>query len=175
MLGTIHQKCVEQGFFPLNHRREKMSRDRRLDILLELVDLCYEIITDMKQQLSYYRVSVYKEEAADPLNKKIDQIRLVTGFFSDENVKEPIRDFDAIEKAAKLNFIPGECSYSVRVTRLIVDLEKQLSIFNRKIVSRDRTANLCNDFGSNLRRHRNELIHLCRYSGRHWSFMHEIE
>ncbi len=146
-----------------------MIRDRRLDILVELVELCQEIIGDIKQQLTYYKASVYKNEAADAIKKKVDQLRLIAGFFADDIIREPFRDFDAIERAAQIKIIPGECSFSVRVTRLIAELERYLANFNQKIASRDKAADLAVDFGQNIRKHRNELLGLCRFGSRHRS------
>ena len=51
-----------------------MSRLRHLDILVELIELCHERMSEVRQQLIYYRASVYKQETSTQIAGKVEQL-----------------------------------------------------------------------------------------------------
>ena len=50
-----------------------MSRYDRRDIMMELIELSRDLKTEIMQQLNYYRASVYKNETAAVVERKIEQ------------------------------------------------------------------------------------------------------
>jgi hypothetical protein len=152
-----------------------MSRLRHVDILVEMSDLCHELMTEISQQLAYYRASVYKDEAAGVIQKKVEQLRLVTSLFGDEMLMEPVRDYEAMAKTGAMNYIPGECSLSKRVGALTTSLEAQLSRLSQELSSRGTALQLNDkDFARGLQKHRQQLLALCRYGSRQWAFFQAL-
>ncbi len=148
-----------------------MPRLRHADILIELSELCHEIMNDIRQQLVYYRASVYKDETSRMIKQKIDQLRLVVGLFCDDILKEPFRDHDAMAEAGVMNYIPGECSFSTRVTCLLAALQEPLSEFSRPSVTRfDENQK----FTLNVQKYRTELLSICRHGSRQWTFFRSM-
>lgn len=152
-----------------------MSRLRHVDILVEMRELCHDLMTEIRQQLAYYRASVYKDEAAGVINKKVDQLKLVASLFGDELLLEPVRDYEAMAKAGAMNYVPGECSLSKRVGSLLSGLESQLSRINQELSSRGTALQLNDkDFARALQKHRQQLLALCRYGSRQWAFFQAL-
>jgi hypothetical protein len=148
-----------------------MSRLRHTDILVEMKDLALDMLTDIRQQLSYYRVSVYKDETSSKIEKKIEQLRLVAKLFGNEDIMEPLHDYDAMADAGVLNYVPGECSFSQRVSCLLTNLTKQLDIIN----PRSSVVNLpTRDIARSVQKHRRQLLALCRHGSRQWSFFQSL-
>ncbi len=148
-----------------------MSRLRHADILVELKELALDMIADIRQQLSYYRVSVYKDETSDKILNKIEQLRIVANLFGNDDMVEPMRDYDAMADAGVMNYIPGECSFSQRVSCLTTSLTKQLDVIN----PRSSVENLPNrEIARTIQKHRRQLLAFCRHGSRQWSFFQSL-
>jgi len=151
-----------------------MSRQRPADIYLELVELCGEFAGEIRQQLSYYRASVYKQETAINLRSKIDQLRLLADLFGDETVSEPLHDYDAMAALGASVCAPGECSFSWRVSVLVNSLEKNLVQAHSRAAIHDAVLTLAQDFAQTVRRRRRELLALCRHGSRTWALFQNL-
>jgi hypothetical protein len=152
-----------------------MSRFRQADILVELLDLSRDRIDEVRQQLSYYRASVYKDETGGHITTKIEELRLIAVLLGDVLVQESFRDYDAMSKAGVLNYIPGECSLSKRVGSLMTALDQHLDRLQRLCITRQ-TGSLTNEqeFTAAILRHRNQLLALCPHGSRQWSFFQSL-
>jgi len=145
-----------------------------MDILIEMIDLCHERMSEVRQQLTYYRASVYKDEMAGPINDKVDQLRLVAGLFGDELLTEAFIDYDAMSCDGVLTYVPGECSFSRRVTVLLAALDQHLARLGRDIASRSLALLSDVEFTETVRQHRSELLALCRQGSRQWTFFQSL-
>ena len=102
-----------------------MSDNR--DVVFELLEMCWDFLANIKQQMVYYRSCVYKEETAQIIDKEVSKIQNVLELFNDEAMLEPIRAYHA---ADNLQLAPGECSLSARVSALIKGVSNQLERFS---------------------------------------------
>jgi hypothetical protein len=151
-----------------------MSRFRQSDVIVELIELCQERMDEIRQQLSYYRASVYKDEAASHIGGLITQLRLVGAVLNDDLLKEAFKDFDAVARRGIQNYIPGECSFSQRVTMLLSSMSEHLRRIHVANFSNHGDKTYALEFAKNLRKHRNELLQICRQGTRHWQFFQAI-
>lgn len=152
-----------------------MSRFRQADILVELLELSRDRIDGVRQQLTYYRASVYKDETGQHINAKIEELRLIGGLLGDLLTAEAFRDFDVMSKAGVMNYIPGECSLSKRVGNLLTALDQHLDRLQRLCVTRQGGAvGNEQEFAAAIRRHRNELLALCPHGSRQWTFFQSL-
>lgn len=147
-----------------------MARLRHVEICVELSDLCHDVMNEIRQQLAYYRASVYKDETAGVIRDKVEQLRLIAGLMADQLVLEPLHDYDAMAQAGVMNYVPGECSFSRRVTGLLASLDEQLSATIRRAANKGPG----DDITKSIHRHKRELLKACRHGSRHWSFFQSI-
>jgi len=152
-----------------------MSQIRNVDIILEMMELAGELIGEVRQQLSYFRASVYKDETANFVRLKIEKLRIVMGLFPDDMMQEPFLDYDAELANAVADYIPGECSFTSRVSRLLESLDKQM-ISQRKVAAkRNSKQRDSNDiFVRKIRDQRSELMAICQHGSRKWTFFQRI-
>jgi hypothetical protein len=141
---------------------------RHQDILLELVELCQETIAEVRQQLVYYRASVYKQETSVNLNTKIDHLRLLASFFADDQIDEVLRDYEAMAANPIAYYVPGECSLAQRVTSLLQGLERQLAGAAMK------QQQITQDLSQTLKRHRSQLLALCKHGSRQYNLFQNL-
>ena len=150
-----------------------MSRFRHTDILLEMIDLCQERMTEVRQQLVYYRASVYKDETSRQIASNIDQLRLVGDIFGDVMLQEAFQDYDAMTKSGVLHHVPGECSFSIRMTVLLTTLDRQLARLNQQLLSRSLPVSE-EVLADAVIKHRNQLLARCRQGSRQWAFFEAL-
>lgn len=155
-----------------------MSRFRPSDILLELIDLSGERMDELRQQLVYYRASVYKDETSSQIHEKIEQLRLICGFLGDDTIQESFKDYEVMATLGVMNYVPGECSFSRRVTTLLANLGDALMKLGKKVASRDvaptNEVTVTDDLAKAVREHRNALLALCRHGSRQWTFFQSL-
>lgn len=151
-----------------------MSRFRHTDVIVELTELCHERMDEIRQQLSYYRASVYKDEPAANVETIIGQLRLVADILQDDQLKEAFKDFDAVARRGIENYIPGECSFSRRVTMLLTSLDEHLHRIHVAHFQNQSDKVFAQEFAKNLRKHRSDLLRICRHGTRHWAFFQAI-
>lgn len=152
-----------------------MSRIRPTDIIVELTELCEDVMDEVRQQLLYYRASVYKDETGTLIRRKIDHLRLIANILGDDLAKEPFRDYDAME-IAKLPAAHGECSLSKRIALLLQEFSKHLQSTQRQTSIRDPKSHAAGgpDLARSVQRHRRELLAICRQGSRQWAFFQSI-
>lgn len=146
-----------------------MSRLRHLDILVELIELCHERMGDVRQQLIYYRASVYKQETSTQIAGKVEQLRLVARLFGDLMVQEAFSDYETSSTGA-INLAPGECPFSLRVTTLLLTLEHHMIRIGQETLSRNASPEIEAALTTAVKEHRTQLLALCREGSRQWAF-----
>lgn len=147
-----------------------MTKFRQLDILVELIELCKERTTDVRQQIVYYRASVYKHEMAETIMARISELRLVTGLLGDELMLEPFQDYENRAKAIAVTCAPGECSFSHRVTILLSELDHQFHKLSQGLAARSFDPTEEPLFGDLVRLNQSHLVALCRQGSRQQNF-----
>jgi hypothetical protein len=151
-----------------------MSRFRQTDILIEMIELCQERMQEVRQQLSYYRASVYKAEMAGQIDEQIAELSVVGSLFRDEMLTEAFTDFDAMAKAGAMTTLPGECSFSKRVSILLAAVEGHLARLNTQAPTAAAVPADEVDFTNAVRLHRTQLLALCRQGSRQWTFFQAL-
>ena len=146
-----------------------MARFGHLDILMELVELCHEVADDIKQQLGYYRASVYKNETATIIRDKIVQLQNIAKLINDDHVIDCFLDFQAVQANGNVALIPGECSFSSRIGQLIANVEANLRTVAERASQKHGQTNP-SELAKNVQQHRRELLGLCRHGSRQWDF-----
>jgi len=149
-----------------------MARYNQADIVIELIELARDVVAELRQQLVYYRASVYKDETANQVRGKVEQLRMVSELIGNDVLHEAFRDHDAMKAAGGMNTAPGECSFYIRTMNLITNLESPLAGFAQNGQSADADAQA---FALNLKKHQHTLLALCRYGSRQWSFFQAIQ
>ncbi len=99
-----------------------------LDVIIELGELCRDLISEARYQLNYYRASVYKNETARHITNRVEKLRLVARLMHDEVLLEAFRDHDAERELGLAACAPGECSFSTRTGRLFKTIEKHAEL-----------------------------------------------
>ena len=85
-----------------------MPRLQLRDILSELIELYREVIQDVRLQLNYYRVSVYKHETAAIIKDKIAQLHFITKLVAIDSLLESFEDYQATLSNGNCYTVPGE-------------------------------------------------------------------
>ncbi len=149
-----------------------MSRYDYSDIMMELIELCRELKSDILQQLNYYRASVYKTETGKVIERKIEQMRIVANLIGAELLTDAFHDYEEMKKSGPLLVAPGECVLSVRVMNLLQACEK---IFEDLTLDRQqRQGGDRQQFARNVQKHRRELLSMCRQGTRQWAFFNGL-
>jgi len=150
-----------------------MSRFHQLDVVIELGELCQDLMREIRQQLNYYRASVYKTETAKHIHYRVEKLRMITRLTNDEGLLEAFRDFDAMKKLGASACVAGECSFSTRTSRLLQSFDKRCDFIVQQANNRNVefiSATLIRD----VQRHRRELLQMCRQGTRHWVFFQSM-
>ncbi len=151
-----------------------MSRLRHTDILVELIELCQEHMVQLRHQLGYYRASVYKGEAKTDIETSVLELRTIARLFDDEEAREAFRDFDAMSEKGALTLVPGECLLSLRVGRLLAQLDGCVGQLHRTAYVRTADQSLEIEFTNTVKEHRDALLAMCRQGSRHWAFFQAL-
>ncbi|MBM4251561.1 MAG: hypothetical protein FJ146_06285 [Deltaproteobacteria bacterium] len=151
-----------------------MLQYRATDILLELIELTHERIDEVRCQVAYYRVSVYKGETAEQITTKLGQIERVSKIFGDDHLVDAFSDYVALEDANGQLCAPGECSFTRRVTTLLHAVELHLARLYRGLMTHSFTRDAA-VLADALKEARHDVLALCHTGSRQWSFFQSFE
>ncbi|MFW7377610.1 MAG: hypothetical protein ACOH5I_02225 [Oligoflexus sp.] len=152
-----------------------MSRFDRMDVMVELIELCKELRQDIMLQLNYYRASVYKSETAKIINSKLDQLKIVVSLLNQEEILDLFRDFEASRSNGNVALAPGECLLSSRLTHLFLQLDEAFEQVLESLQQHNSSTLDGLQFAKNIQRHRRQLLAICRQGSRQWSFFRTID
>ncbi|MBC7659091.1 MAG: hypothetical protein H7249_05220 [Chitinophagaceae bacterium] len=149
-----------------------MPRYDRGDILMELIELCREIKTEIIQQLNYYRASVYKAETGELIEVKIKHLQTLAELCGNEDLCDAFRDYEEMKRNGWKFVIPGECFLSHRVANLFQSIELMFEVMLQDIhlANQDDRHQLT----KNVIRNRKQLLSICRQGSRQWQFFNGI-
>jgi hypothetical protein len=141
-----------------------MARVRHGDLILELVEVCRELRTDLQSRLAYYRASAYKHESVKQLNIRIDQLRAIFQILADADLDDAMADHDAVMEGYGNGLFAGDCSVTTRIGLLLDGMEPALISLTRRFshsqsAVRPETVRV-------ILRHKQTLMHVCREGSR---------
>lgn len=145
-----------------------MSRLRHVDIFVEMLDLGQDLLTEIRQQLTYYRASVYKDETAKQINEKVTELTLLADLLGDEGMREALTDYEAL-LSETINSVPGDCLFSKRVTLLLGTLDQAFRNIQSRLTNPSNPQQ-DQELTESVRKHRHKLLALCRHGSRQWAF-----
>ncbi len=146
-----------------------MTRLSPLDLVIELSELCRDIVSEVRHQLNYYRASVYKDETSRHITHRVEKLRLVANLMNDETLVEAFRDHDAEKAMGVAAYVPGECSFSTRTTRLLQTIEKHSGVLIDQAHHRQLNF-VSKSLARDVQKHRRELLQICKHGSRQWAF-----
>src|SRR5690606_31519382 len=128
---------------------------------------------EIRQQLNYYRASVYKDETSRHISYRVEKLRMITNVMRAEPLLEAFRDHDAEKASGQLAYIPGECSFSSRTTRLLSAVEEASEDLIYQANCRN-VQSVPKSLARNVQKHRLELLKICRQGTRQWAFFQSL-
>lgn len=150
-----------------------MNYLRQLDMLVEMLDLCQQLISELRHQLSYFKASVYKHEAQESLNSKIQILGILVGIIGDEVAKELWDDFCSDDLSANCS-PPGECSFSLKLGILLGGLDDALKGFYHQINLKASALESQEKIVESIRINKGKILTVCRSGSKQYSIFQEI-
>ncbi|MFK7825359.1 MAG: hypothetical protein AB8G05_14485 [Oligoflexales bacterium] len=140
------------------------------EILFQICDVCEEILNEISNHLSYLNISVYKSESISKINEQIEQLRMLMGSITIATAIEPFLDFEA-EKINKVP-VPGECSFSMRVHRLLINIRLVIKNIRKSYVESEDYSSV--DALEKVKKHKATLQSSCPVGSKRWKFLQSI-
>ena len=147
-----------------------MPRYDRSDILMELIELCRDLKSDILQQLNYYRASVYKSETAQQIEARVAQLHDIADMMGSETIREAFRDYEEMKLHGGQHAMPGECLLSKRLSRLFQSLEAG---FDDELLASKQLQDSV-QLSRSIQKNRHRLLTACRQGSRQWAFFSAI-
>ena len=95
--------------------------------ILEVIEAALDLLDEINQELCYYRASVYKTESAIIINAKIKKLESVCLFIKNDELIDYFSDFRATIPSGNSTISPGECTFSLRVGKLMTSLRESIN------------------------------------------------
>ena len=114
-----------------------MKTYRSIETVYELIDLASEIILNTKQQLAYYKVSVYKNEEASKINDNIEDLKQIVDVIQDDRMQEAFLDYQAMGQHYEIN-PTGESCFYVRTLKLVNTMSEILENYTIPYLKEDK-------------------------------------
>jgi hypothetical protein len=150
-----------------------MNRVNQLDVVIEIGELCRELISEARDQLHYYRASVYKQDTAKQIANRVDKLRFVASLLNSEILLDAFSDHDAEKALGARAYAMGECAFSLRTSRLLTATDSHISHLMEQVQQRH-VQNVSRDLSRNIYKHRRELLAICKQGSRQWDFFRSI-
>jgi hypothetical protein len=147
-----------------------MGRLNQSDIMIELVELAGDLMSEVRQQLLYFRASVYKDETARQIRASIERLRTISDLIGADSLAEAFEDHDEMLARGVAEIVPGECSFSKRTVHLLGQLELAFFELNHGLKSDFASLCVAPDFHNRFMAFKGEIVSMCRYGSKHWSF-----
>jgi hypothetical protein len=142
------------------------------DVIVEMSDLASDILDDIRQQMAYYKASAYKTEAIANIQRRVDNLAFISRILKDENLAECVSDYRAAEQHVRTP-VPGECSVSVRVMRLLLDATQVIECLRASAREASATSQ-SKQIITTITRHRRDLLAMSRHGSRSWTFLQSL-
>jgi hypothetical protein len=140
------------------------------DLLIELIDSCFDYVREVRSQLNFYKASVYKEEIARNIKKKTGSLRVLCCEFNSSDLEDFFDEFDSLAKLGGNAKSVVSSSLPERTVRLLQQVEPQLKEIKHGLTTA-RTNKDAPHVVRNLRRKKRILMSACRRGSRPWSLL----
>lgn len=137
------------------------------DVVSEVLDLCRDLISQLRGQLEYYRASVYKDEMLAQIDKRISELGFLLELLPFEESQEVWADYVAVCRHAAQFSSPGFCSYTQRVTQFLDQVEKAITAIYQHGMETEWDEQA-------LKKNKNRLASLCLYGSQKWQFFYNL-
>lgn len=152
-----------------------MNRSLHFEIIIELCGLCEDVIKKTREGLSYYQISTYKEESKEIIEENIRQLQLIAKLLCSANLKDYFQDYKAETNTQmihnQLNIDNSPCSLTLRVTRLIANIESELNYIKND--SFKKTSDQYN-LRQSVRKFRTDLLGISMKGSKAWDFFQSV-
>lgn len=140
------------------------------EVLFQIFDICEEILNDIRDHLNYLNISVYKVETIDKINEHIEQLRVLMESIPGAGAVEVFLDFEA----EKLNLVPvpGQCSFSMRVKRLLLNVSPILK--NLRDSYKENECSISTEAIQKFRKYKTLWQSTCPLGSKRWKFLQGI-
>lgn len=150
-----------------------MSNLQYIDAHLELTDLARELLIEIRGELRYYRASVYKDESSIKINDKLNEVHFLLTILNDEMSLEAYYDYEATKERAHLDYIPGECPFSARVTNFVTNLDLALDEIQGRLAKSSNEPE-SQHIITGLRKHKKQILKMCQKTRKQWPIIQKI-
>lgn len=164
-----------------------MSRLRFGDVIFEIADLASDVLDEIRQQTTYYRASVYKNEALGLIKRRVDHLAFISRILKEDSLAECVNDYRASENHShsfptgtadqddqQPHQVSDVCAVTMRVMRLLLDAERvleEIRISARARATEGNDAGHSRQIVTTITRHRRDLLAMSRHGSRSWSFL----
>ncbi|MBP9706726.1 MAG: hypothetical protein KBD78_03725 [Oligoflexales bacterium] len=149
-----------------------MGQFQSYDVMLEVFDLCHETLNDIQHQLLYYQASVYKDETANIISQKINQLQVFADVLYSGDLQEVLLDFAAMSSLSLDGNSAINCSFSVRVAHLLRYFRQALVDIETKHSATYLQEN--KKFRSIVKNKQSQILAVCRHGSRQWNFFRNL-
>jgi hypothetical protein len=144
-----------------------MARNNHFDITMELCELSEELITKIRAQINYYKVSVYKNESRSIIDNHIKGLKFISKVLSSDELKDLFEDFHAEENIYSSNPNSDYCPLTLRVSRLLNSFTVHIQQIKQNSYHLKPSKY---DLKKSVIKFKNELIAICPHDSRSRSF-----
>lgn len=164
-----------------------MTRLRYGDVVVEMSDLACDILDDIRQQTTYYKASVYKDEAIEKIACCVENLAFIARIVKNDALAECVHDYAAAAEFARTQqprqvddaqpvFDPAQvmhCAVSSRVMHLLVNAGQ--AIQSMRLSARDpNLPDHARQVVTAVSRHRRDLVSMSRHGSRTWQFLQAL-
>lgn len=155
-----------------------MTYLRQLDILVELIDLCHEIIGGLRHQLGFYRASVYKIENHTEIKAQVDDLSVLLRILGDPDLTAFLAAFQRALLAKPVDGgslpPPGESPFSFELGLFLCGIDQALKDFYQQITFKcDRNSDNT-EIRDLIRINRKTLLTLCKKDSKQYQFFQSL-
>jgi hypothetical protein len=155
-----------------------MSYFRQLDILVELIDLCQDIIADLRQKLSFYRASVYKIENHNQIRASVEDLAVVLKILGDKDLSQFWSSFHSHFKETppegEQRLPPGESHFSFQLGIFLCGIDQALSDYYHQITTKTDHGTEWLEMLDMIRFNRQTLLALCKNNSKQYHFLQSL-
>ncbi len=155
-----------------------MSYFRQLDILVELIDLCQDIIADLRQKLCFYRASVYKNENHNQIRASIEDLAMVLKILGDKDLMGFWATFHSNFQDPPPDGVqhlpPGESHFSFQLGIFLCGIDQALNDYYHQITAKTDQGTEWLEMLDMIRFNRQSLLALCKNNSKQYQIFQSL-
>lgn len=150
-----------------------MTNLGQLDLMVEMIDLCQHLLGELRHHLSYFKASVYKVEAQEFIDSKIQILAILLQILGDEHSKDLLDDFCAVSSPMP-HSPPGECSFSLKLGILLSGLDEALKKFYNQITLKATAMTSPDQLTQSIRQNKCSILKVCKEDSKQYEIFQGI-